>query len=306
MAATTTASTAITKTTSTLLQTRDGREVKFADSPLLCGSCHGPTYRDWEAGAHGRTSGYWDRSSGPMDRKICVNCHNPHSPQFPGPQARAGPAPAAPGREPSSPTGTEPLICRTPISNQNPAPADGMIRRSFLRTSAVLTAGLAALAASLKPLMEMNDFPTAERFMQKYYKEMTPEDMEKVLKRIENEVEQQYGIRPHVRDLQADGRRGVCLLPEPHPLHRLPQMRPCLRRGKQPVAQSGDSIHPRAEDAARFARHRKGRAQLRSGAGAGEGLLLHAGAMPAVQEPAVRQGLPGPRHLAGDRRHHGD
>ena len=77
-----------------------------------------------------------------------------------------------------------------------------MSRRSFLRTSAVLTTGLAALAASLKPLMEMNDFPTAERFMQKYYKEMTPADMAKVIQRIENEVEQQYGIRPHVRDLK--------------------------------------------------------------------------------------------------------
>ena len=39
-----------------------------------------------------------------------------------------------------------------------------MGRRSFLRTSAVLTTGLAALAASLKPLMEMNDFPTASGF----------------------------------------------------------------------------------------------------------------------------------------------
>jgi hypothetical protein len=54
-----------------------------------------------------------------------------------------------------------------PSPNQNPAPPDaGMNRRSFLRTSAVLTTGLAALAASLKPLMEMNDFPTMERFLQ--------------------------------------------------------------------------------------------------------------------------------------------
>ena len=69
--------------------------------------------------------------------------------------------------------------------HQNPEPSDGgMNRRSFLRTSAVLTTGLAALAASLKPLLEMNDFPTMERFLQKYYKEMTPEDMAKVIKRI--------------------------------------------------------------------------------------------------------------------------
>lgn len=75
----------------TLLQTRDGRKVTFSNSQLLCGSCHGPTYEDWEAGAHGRTSGFWDRSLGPMDRKICVNCHNPHSPHFPGRKPAPGP-----------------------------------------------------------------------------------------------------------------------------------------------------------------------------------------------------------------------
>jgi hypothetical protein len=79
------------ETNLTLLQTRDGRKVTFSDSQLLCGSCHGPIYQDWQAGAHGRTSGYWDRALGPIDRKICVNCHNPHSPQFPGRKPAPGP-----------------------------------------------------------------------------------------------------------------------------------------------------------------------------------------------------------------------
>ncbi len=81
------------ETNLTLLQTRDGHEVTFMNSQLLCGSCHGPTYRDWEAGVHGRTSGYWDRDLGPMDRKICVNCHDPHSPPFPGRKPAPGPHP---------------------------------------------------------------------------------------------------------------------------------------------------------------------------------------------------------------------
>lgn len=76
-----------------LLQTRDGRQVKFSESPLLCGSCHGPTYRDWEAGAHGRISGYWDHSLGAAERKMCVNCHNPHSPHFPSRTPAPGPHP---------------------------------------------------------------------------------------------------------------------------------------------------------------------------------------------------------------------
>jgi hypothetical protein len=74
-----------------LLQTRDGTAVKFVDSPSLCGSCHGPTYRDWEAGVHGRTSGFWDRDLGPINRKVCTSCHNPHSPAFPPRHPAPGP-----------------------------------------------------------------------------------------------------------------------------------------------------------------------------------------------------------------------
>jgi uncharacterized CHY-type Zn-finger protein len=75
------------------LQVRDGRVVKFDEIPLLCGSCHGPTYRDWEAGAHGRTSGYWDRKRGAIERLSCANCHNPHAPKIPTRAPAPGPHP---------------------------------------------------------------------------------------------------------------------------------------------------------------------------------------------------------------------
>jgi hypothetical protein len=65
-------------------QTRDGRELTFAESTPLCGSCHGPTYRDWEAGAHGRSNGEWSRAEGRFERQDCVACHDPHAPKFPG------------------------------------------------------------------------------------------------------------------------------------------------------------------------------------------------------------------------------
>ena len=57
------------ETNLTLLQPRDGRDLTFAESAQLCGSCHGPTYRDWLAGAHGRISGYWDRGSSPFSEE---------------------------------------------------------------------------------------------------------------------------------------------------------------------------------------------------------------------------------------------
>jgi molybdopterin-containing oxidoreductase family iron-sulfur binding subunit len=73
-------------------------------------------------------------------------------------------------------------------------------RRDFLKTSAVLASGMAALAASLTPLKDLKDYTTVERFLQKHYQELTPAEMAKVLERIAREVEQQYHLRPTVRD----------------------------------------------------------------------------------------------------------
>jgi hypothetical protein len=73
------------------LQTRDGRKLKMEESSLLCAGCHGPTYRDWEHGIHGRTSGYWDRSLGKAVRLDCTDCHDPHSPAFPSMAPAPGP-----------------------------------------------------------------------------------------------------------------------------------------------------------------------------------------------------------------------
>lgn len=88
----------------TTFYVRDGHSLQFAESPQLCGSCHGPTLRDWDAGAHGRTSGHWDRARGPIRRLDCVNCHNPHAPRIP---TRA-PAPAPHPRLPHGPAAAHP------------------------------------------------------------------------------------------------------------------------------------------------------------------------------------------------------
>ncbi|HXJ73262.1 MAG TPA: twin-arginine translocation signal domain-containing protein, partial [Candidatus Dormibacteraeota bacterium] len=81
----------------------------------------------------------------------------------------------------------------TPLRQPLDAP---MNRRNFLRSTAALTAGFAGLAASLAPLRELKDFTSVDEFMQKYYKELTPEEMAQVLKRIEDQVQREYGLRP--------------------------------------------------------------------------------------------------------------
>jgi hypothetical protein len=62
------------------LHLSDGTLVSFNEAYELCGSCHGDKLRDWKAGIHGLTTGYW---LGDRTRRSCPACHDPHNPRFP-------------------------------------------------------------------------------------------------------------------------------------------------------------------------------------------------------------------------------
>lgn len=84
-----------------------------------------------------------------------------------------------------------------------PPPAPRVTRRGFLRGGLGVAGGLAAFAAALSPLRELDtDDLTLERFLQKHYKEMTPEEMRKVLERIRKEVEKRHQVQAQVRDVK--------------------------------------------------------------------------------------------------------
>ena len=61
------------------LRLANGRLLGFDKSYELCGQCHGPKYRDWKLGIHGKRSGEWN---GQKNYFLCVHCHDPHSPRF--------------------------------------------------------------------------------------------------------------------------------------------------------------------------------------------------------------------------------
>lgn len=61
----------------------DGSVIPQEDVTLLCAKCHGPTYRDWKRGLHGRRSGSWLASSDEQSALRCIQCHDPHRPAFP-------------------------------------------------------------------------------------------------------------------------------------------------------------------------------------------------------------------------------
>lgn len=57
-----------------------GREINFDQPQKLCGKCHGPLYRDWREGIHGKRIGEW-ASNGKKRWFVCTECHDPHDVQ---------------------------------------------------------------------------------------------------------------------------------------------------------------------------------------------------------------------------------
>ena len=79
------------KTNRNAYVTNDGREIPSNRPEELCSRCHNMTYRDWTIGAHGRTTGVWNRAGTGWRALVCTECHNPHSPQFPYLAPMSGP-----------------------------------------------------------------------------------------------------------------------------------------------------------------------------------------------------------------------
>lgn len=75
-------------------------------------------------------------------------------------------------------------------------------RRGFLTTGLAALSGGAALLAALSPLRHLNsnDLPSVEEFLQKHYKEMTPEDKERVFARIQQQVAERHQMQVHISD----------------------------------------------------------------------------------------------------------
>ena len=61
------------------LRLANGQTISFETSYNLCGQCHGTIFRDWKAGIHGKRTGFWN---GKKQYRLCVHCHNPHSPRY--------------------------------------------------------------------------------------------------------------------------------------------------------------------------------------------------------------------------------
>ena len=78
-----------------------------------------------------------------------------------------------------------------------------MNRRTFLKGAAASLVGVAGLMAALRPLLELEKGEiTLEDLLQRHYRELTPQDLDRILRALEEKTAREYGVRPHIRDVR--------------------------------------------------------------------------------------------------------
>jgi formate-dependent nitrite reductase cytochrome c552 subunit len=65
------------------LRLADETVVEYAEVMALCAQCHGSQAKNYARGFHGGMTGFWDLNRGGRVRNNCIDCHDPHVPEFP-------------------------------------------------------------------------------------------------------------------------------------------------------------------------------------------------------------------------------
>ncbi|MEW6237407.1 MAG: 4Fe-4S dicluster domain-containing protein [Candidatus Omnitrophota bacterium] len=84
--------------------------------------------------------------------------------------------------------------------SKNPSAAKPFERRSFIKMGALSALFAGGLGAALEPLRHFENDADLEAFVQQQYERLTPEKMDAILRRIEKEMKEQYGVEASVSD----------------------------------------------------------------------------------------------------------
>jgi Fe-S-cluster-containing dehydrogenase component len=78
-----------------------------------------------------------------------------------------------------------------------------MNRRTFLKGTTIGILGIAGLAFALRPLLELETADlTLDEFLQKHYRELNSEDIERILRELEQRCARDYGVEPSIHDVR--------------------------------------------------------------------------------------------------------
>jgi Fe-S-cluster-containing dehydrogenase component len=112
-----------------------------------------------------------------------------------------------PGKAKPKPLRTTDTMSHNPQNEVSPKTIEQvykpMNRRTFLKGAAASMVGVAGLMAALKPLLELESGAiTLDDLLQKHYRELKPEDLKRIMDSLAAKAEQEYGVRPNLRDLK--------------------------------------------------------------------------------------------------------
>lgn len=83
------------------------------------------------------------------------------------------------------------------------APARQVNRRTFLKGAGATVAGITGLVTALKPLLSLERGEiTLIELLQKHYQELGPDDLQRILKKLEEQTKTQYGVQPSIAATQ--------------------------------------------------------------------------------------------------------
>lgn len=86
------------------------------------------------------------------------------------------------------------------MSEENTPTADSGVSRRTVLKGVGATLGAAAFAKAIAPLTTWAKDQSVEEFLQNHYRELTPEQMKKVIERIEAETKEDYGADVTIKD----------------------------------------------------------------------------------------------------------
>ena len=75
-------------------------------------------------------------------------------------------------------------------------------RRDFITGMAVTLAAAGAGAAALSPLINAEEVPSVDDFLQKHYERLTTDEKKAIFARLENEISSKYGVKATISDPQ--------------------------------------------------------------------------------------------------------
>jgi Fe-S-cluster-containing dehydrogenase component len=93
-----------------------------------------------------------------------------------------------------------------PTPNNEPPeaePGGGMTRRTAFKLAGA-TLGAAAFAKAIAPIVEWTANQSVGEFLQRHYRELSKEDMAKVLRRLEAETQKDYGAKVEIQDARPE------------------------------------------------------------------------------------------------------